>query len=273
MLKPYNVIDGTIIALNASFVLYDVANVNPSGDPGMKVYIDENYVGIINPGESFEIPFAIRQLRFDTIDPALQAVVRAGVVKVVSRETTITGAVVVSGTVAVSNTLNVNPTIYDKTLAALSGKSCGATRTYSQTPALFSEHFFFLPVGSTVKALVSGIQFIGDLSTVSIDVEKFTFVTDPVGSNFLARFGVPSGLAAVKEYRVINSGSSVIATNFPTAVTAATLLSSDEGPGLIDLVSGESAIAFTGGEGIRIKTSTSFASAVAFRSNCKFFEF
>lgn len=98
MLQNYNVSNGTKLPAKITYCKYQRADVNPTGDPTVRVFIDGFSAGTMSPGESFEIPYAIGELRFETIDPALQAIFRAGIVRVLSTVQTIDGQVTVSDT-------------------------------------------------------------------------------------------------------------------------------------------------------------------------------
>ncbi len=245
MLKPYDVFNGTIITLNASFVLYDSAVINPTGDPALKVFIDQQYAGLMSPGESFEIPYNIRELRFEAIDPDLRALVRAGIVKVLSKETTITGAV------AISNSLTVLPGQYCKTKAVFEGRSFSDPRSLTLvTSATYTNYFYFLPVGSTKKVLLSSAQIIGEASGFEVYIEKFSFTTDP-GSSTLATSGFPAGNTDVKKWSAFGTVGTAIAGPFPTAVSLGDVKVHSGSSGM-DLISkDDSPIGFTGGMGVR----------------------
>lgn len=99
MLQNYNVSNGTKLPAKITYCKYQSVDANPTGNPTVRVFIDGFSAGTMAPGESFEIPYTIGELRFETVDPDLRAIFRAGIVRVLSTVQTIDGVVEVSGTI------------------------------------------------------------------------------------------------------------------------------------------------------------------------------
>lgn len=177
MLQNYNVSNGTKLPAKITYCKYQSVEDNPSGDPTVRVFIDGFSAGTMSPGESFEIPYAIGELRFETIDPALRAIFRAGIVRVLSTVQTISGNVTIGdGLVSIAESIEYSASLAREYVAQIPGPvnvAIGSTTQQSVAYGVFNP-------GTTAKKFRS-ISMVPTAQTTASDVALFGFDTVVTG--------------------------------------------------------------------------------------------